>query len=81
MKHMYKIIIGFLLLFTLGATSSTRYKTPSTDDLDRKVEYRISTSVHEMKGAIWVFETKYDITTGNIISRKQVHSKKYGNIK
>ena len=74
------LIIPFMLL-TLGATNNSRYKTPSTDDMKEEKEYRISTSVHQINGAVWVFETKYDIHTGKILSRKQVHSKKYRNIK
>ena len=72
------LIIPFMLL-TLGATS--RHKTPSTEDMKQEKEYRISTSVHQINGAVWVFETKYDVHTGKILSRKQVHSKKYRNIK
>ena len=70
------LIIPFMLL-TLGATS--RHQT--TDEMNKGKEYRISTSVHQINGAVWVFETKYDIHTGKILSRKQVHSKKYRNIK
>ena len=71
------LIIPFMLL-TLGATS--RHQNSRSNDMDDK-EYRISTSVHQINGAVWVFETKYDVNTGKIISRKQVHSKKYRNIK
>jgi hypothetical protein len=67
----YLLIIVVLVFFTLGATTGTK---------DFK-EYRISTSTHQMNGQVWVFETKYNVLTGNIISRKQVHSKKYRNVK
>ena len=44
-------------------------------------EYQISTCVHTMGKDIWIFETKMNKKTGKIISRKQVHSRKYKNIK
>ena len=71
----YLLIIVVLAFFTMGNTRASRH----TENLER--EYRISTSVHQINGAVWVFETKYDIHSGDIISRKQVHSKKYRNIK
>ena len=67
----YLLIIVVLAFFTLGATTGSK---------DFK-EYRISTSIHQVNGQVWVFETKYNILTGNIVSRKQVHSKKYRNVK
>ena len=76
----YLLIIIVLAFFTLGATND-RYKNQSTDEMNKGNEYRISTSVHQINGAVWVFETKYDVNSGKIISRKQVHSKKYRNIK
>ena len=44
-------------------------------------EYQISTCVYQINGSIWVFETKINKKTGKVVSRKQVHSKKYKNIK
>ena len=74
------LVIPFMLL-TLGATNSSRYKTPSTEDMKEEKEYQISTCVHTMGKDIWIFETKMNKKTGKIISRKQVHSRKYKNIK
>ncbi len=76
-KIMKWLIIPFMLL-TLGATN---YKNPSTEDMKDEKEYQISTCVHTMGKDIWIFETKMDKRTGKIISRKQVHSRKYKNIK
>ena len=74
------LVIPFMLL-TLGATNSSRYKNPSTEEMKQEKTYVISTCVHTMGKDIWVFETKMNAKTGKIISRKQVHSKKYKNIK
>ena len=73
MKNKYYMLIGIVLVsfLLLGTTR------PS----DEPKEYRISTSIHQVNGAIWVFETKYDVHSGKILSRKQVHSKKYRNVK
>ena len=73
MKNKYYLLIMIVVgIFLLGATKPG-ITTPK--------EYRISTSIHQLNGVVWVFETKYDINSGNIISRKQVHSKKYRNVK
>ena len=76
----YLLIIIVLAFFTLGATNN-RYKNPSTEEMKQEKTYVISTCVHTMGKDIWVFETKMNAKTGKIISRKQVHSKKYKNIK
>ena len=74
MKNKYFIAIAFILIFfTMGATTSSSIHSVK--------EYRISTSVHQMNGVVWIFETKYNISSGDIVSRKQVHSKKYRNVK
>ena len=74
MKNKYYMLIGIVLIsFLLLGTTRQGEPTPR--------EYRISTAVHQINGAVWVFETKYDINSGKILSRKQVHSKKYKNIK
>ena len=74
MKNKYYMLIGIVLIsFLLLGTTRPGESEPK--------EYRISTSIHQVNGAIWVFETKYDVNSGKIISRKQVHSKKYRNIK
>ena len=79
---MKKFIRGFLcglgLILIIGAT---QHKNPSTEDMKQEPKYVISTCVHTMGKDIWVFETKMNAKTGKIISRKQVHSKKYRNIK
>tara|TARA_Y100001963_G_scaffold158825_1_gene259877 strand:- start:2018 stop:2251 length:234 start_codon:yes stop_codon:yes gene_type:complete len=70
-KLVWPLLIMFvLLLFSIGAT---------TNDVQPK-QYRITTDVHTINGKIWVFETKYNIYTGKVISRKQVKSTKYRNI-
>ena len=74
MKNKYYMLIGIVLIsFLLLGTTRPGESEPK--------EYRISTSVHQINSSVWVFETKYDINSGKIISRKQVHSKKYRNIK
>ena len=74
MKNKYYMLIGIVLIsFLLLGTTRPSESEPK--------EYRISTATHQLNGAIWVFETKYDVHSGKIISRKQVHSKKYRNIK
>ena len=79
MKNSYKVfIVGLFLIFTLG---NTKFKTPSTEQM-KQIGYQISTCVYQdKKGSIWVFETIMNKKTGQIVSRKQVHSKKYKNIK
>ena len=77
MKNKYYMLIGIVLIsFLLLGTTRPGHKSTET-----KREYRISTSVHQINGAVWVFETKYNIHSGDIVSRKQVHSKKYRNVK
>ena len=77
MKNKYYMLIGIVLIsFLLLGTTRPGHKGSDTEK-----EYRISTSVHQINSSVWVFETKYDIHSGDIISRKQVHSKKYRNIK
>ena len=77
MKNKYYMLIGIVLIsFLLLGTTRPGHKGSDTEK-----EYRISTSVHQINNSVWVFETKYDIHSGDIISRKQVHSKKYRNIK
>ena len=71
------LIVGLSLFVLIGATN---HKNPSTEDL-KNTEYVISTCVHQMGKDIWVFETNMNKKTGKIISRKQVHSKKYRNVK
>ena len=74
MKNKYYMLIGIVLIsFLLLGTTRPSESEPK--------EYRISTSVHQINSSVWVFETKYDVNSGKIISRKQVHSKKYRNIK
>tara|TARA_B100001123_G_C14941797_1_gene880002 strand:- start:14 stop:256 length:243 start_codon:yes stop_codon:yes gene_type:complete len=75
----YLLIIIVLAFFTLGATND-RYKNPSTKEMEEK-EYQISTCVYQINSSIWIFETKINKKTGKVVSRKQVHSKKYKNIK
>ena len=62
------VLISFLLLGTTGPSESV------------PKEYRISTDVHTINGKIWVFETKYNVHTGKVKSRRQVKSTKYKNI-
>ena len=79
MKKTMKWLVMPIMLLTLGATSS--HRNQSTDEMKREKEFVISTCVHQMGKDIWVFETKMNKNTGKIISRKQVHSKKYKNVK
>tara|TARA_R100000458_G_C8172707_1_gene172587 strand:- start:525 stop:749 length:225 start_codon:yes stop_codon:yes gene_type:complete len=74
MKNKYYMLIGIVLIsFLLLGTTGPSESVPK--------EYRISTDVHTINGKIWIFETKYNVHSGKIISRKQVSSKKYRNIK
>ena len=77
MKNKYKILFMCILLFcTLGATRNTE------PPVNKEGTYQISTSTYmDKKGTLWVFETIINTKTGKIKSRKQVHSKKYKNIK
>jgi hypothetical protein len=77
-KTMKLLVIPFMLL-TLGATTNGHRNPPDKNTEKRNIT--ISTCVHQMGKDIWVFETKMDTKTGKIISRKQVHSKKYRNLK
>ena len=67
----WPMLVIFIVLMSIGATSN---------DLQPK-QYRIATDVHTINGKVWVFETKYNVHSGKISSRKQVSSKKYRNIK
>ena len=79
MKRFTKgLICGLGLFVVIGATN---YKNPSTVEM-RNTEYQISTCAYQDKsGNIWVFETMINKTNGKLEYRKQVHSKKYKNIK
>ena len=75
------LICGLGLFLLIGATNYQNYKTPSTNEMKNK-EYQISTCAYQDKsGTIWVFETLINKTNGKLEYRKQVHSKKYKNIK
>tara|TARA_Y100001963_G_C6559524_1_gene343644 strand:- start:398 stop:637 length:240 start_codon:yes stop_codon:yes gene_type:complete len=72
------LIVGLSLILLIGATN---YKNPSTREMEN-TEYQISTCAYQDKGGnIWVFETMINKTNGRLEYRKQVHSKKYKNIK
>ena len=73
------LVIPFMIL-TLGATPGSRHRNQSTEEI-KDVEYQISTCVYQINSSIWIFETKINKKTGKVVSRKQVHSKKYKNIK
>ena len=68
----WPLLIVFIVLISIGATVPNE-PIPK--------EYRISTTSHTINGKIWVFETKYNVHTGKVTSRKQVKSTKYKNIK
>ncbi len=54
MKNKYYMLIGIVLIsFLLLGTTRPGHKSTETEK-----EYRISTSIHQVNGAIWVFETK-----------------------
>ena len=75
------LICGLGLFLLIGATNYQNYKTPSTNEMKSK-EYQISTCAYQdNKGTIWVFETMINKTNGKLEYRKQVHNKKYKNIK
>lgn len=76
-KFISGLLFGLSFFILIGATN---HRNQPTDEI-KNVEYQISTCVHTMGKDIWVFETKMNKKTGKIVSRKQVHSKKYRNVK
>ena len=73
MRNKIFLLLIPLLILTLGATS--------TEEINQEKHYVISTCAYKMGKDTWIFETKMNSRTGKIISRKQIHSKKYRNIK
>ena len=79
MKKVISVVLCMVIL--LGATNFNHPKNKKSKSEEKK-EYQISTCAYQDRtGTIWVFETLIDKNTGKLEYRKQVHSKKYKNVK
>ena len=76
------LIVGLTAITLFGATATPARQWATKKESPKKTEYQISTCAYQDEsGNIWVFETMINKTNGNLEYRKQVHSKKYKNIK